>query len=145
MKKYLTIIGFAFITLNACKKNEPFPVVPPVSTIKYELISTASLKDTSVNASIYYTDANGQLVKATNFLPGATTWTKTITIDASRKPFSVNFKSEGANGNYLYYNAAGDQKVRITYNGGYGAYETSTMLNGPGYHKNSFSLSYVAE
>lgn len=141
MKKSL---GFLLITvltiLSACKKDDPVPSPAPV-TIKYELIFTAPLIDTSANAVIKYTDGNGILQTANDFLPGTTSWTKTITVNSTTRPFPIEFKSVGATNNYFYLNASGTVSSRFYVDNGIRVYNSSSISNGPGYHRSSFSIN----
>lgn len=139
MKNWLgTILFAALVTFAACKKDDPAPA-PPV-TIKYELNFTAPLKDTSANAVIKYTDGNGTLQTVSDFLPGTSSWTKTVTVNTTTRPFPIEFKSAGTTNNYFYLTAAGTVSARIYVDNGIRAYETSSTVNGPGYYFNSFAL-----
>lgn len=84
------ILIFSLVMFNACKKdnNTPTPV-----TVKYEIVSTAALKDTTVMGSIKYTDANGADQTAVDFFPGYKTWTKTITLTTSNRPLTLKLST----------------------------------------------------
>jgi hypothetical protein len=83
-----TISAFFF---SACKKEKNMPPTP--ITVKYEIISTAPIKDTTAIGSIRYTDANGADQIATDFLPGFTTWTKTITLTTTARPLTLKLST----------------------------------------------------
>jgi len=142
MKNSLGFLLIALLTiLSACKKDDPVPSPVPVTTIKYELNFTSALKDTSANAVIKYTDGNGTLQTVTDFLPGTTSWTKTVTVNSTTRPFPIEFKSVGTANNYFYLTAPGTVSARIFVDNGIRAYNTSTTVNGPGYYRNSFALN----
>ena len=139
MKKSL---GFFLITvltiLSACKKEDPIPSPAPL-TIKYEFNFTSALKDTSANAVIKYTDGNGTLQTVTDFLPGTTSWSKTVTVNSTTRPFPIEFKSVGVANNYFYLTAPGTVSAKLYVNNGVRS-ESSTTINGPGCYFNSFAL-----
>ena len=86
----ICILIFSLVIFSACKKekNTPTPI-----TVKYEIVSTAPIKDTTVVGSIKYTDANGADQTATDFLPGYTTWTKTFTLATTTRPLTLKLST----------------------------------------------------
>ena len=84
------LLTLSAIFFSACKKdnNTPSPV-----TVKYEIVSTAPLKDTTVTGSIKYTDANGADQTVSDFLPGYTTWTKTFTLTTPTRPLTLKLST----------------------------------------------------
>lgn len=83
-----TLSAFFF---SACKKEKN--TQPTAVTVKYEIISTAPIKDTTAIGSIRYTDANGADQIASDFLPGYTTWTKTITLTTTTRPLTLKLST----------------------------------------------------
>ena len=84
------LIAPAFF-FSACKKENNTPT--PAVRVKYEIVSTTPLKDTTVVGSIKYTDANGADQTATDFLPGYTTWTKTFTLTTTTRPLTLKLST----------------------------------------------------
>jgi hypothetical protein len=106
MKRLLTIVTLLSLASVSCKKDDPTPT-PTTKTVKvkYSLVTLTPLKDTSANAAVKYTDASGQLVTATDFVPGSTSWSKTISVtvtSGSTRPFKAEFKTLGATKNFIY-------------------------------------------
>ena len=83
-----TLSAFFFSACKKEKNTQPTPVI-----VKYEIISTAPIKDTTAIGSIRYTDANGADQIATDFLPGFTTWTKTITLTTTTRPLTLKLST----------------------------------------------------
>jgi hypothetical protein len=106
MKRIIVIVAVIFMASSSCKKDNPVPA-PTTKTVsvKYSLVTLTPLKDTSANAVVKYTDASGQLVTATDFIPGSTSWSKTISVtvtSGSTRPFKAEFKTQGASKNFIY-------------------------------------------
>ncbi len=93
----LTITAIFF---SACKKENNTPSSPVI--VKYEIVSTAALKDTTVMGSIKYTDASGADQIATDFFPGYKTWTKTITLTTTTRPLTLKLSTAS---NYFVENS----------------------------------------
>ena len=143
MKKLSYFLLLAMIGLTACKKSDSTttPAATPV-TVLYEVNLSVAVKDTASNALLKYTDANGQLQTATDFLPGKTFWSKTVTITSGTRPFPLELKTVGTTKNNIYLNAAGNVTAKIIVNNSVGAYQSSTTVNGLGYFSNSFAINY---
>ena len=85
---FLVVLSLFFFSACKKEKNTPTPI-----TVKYEIVSTAPLKDTTAMGSIKYTDANGADQTATDFLPGYTTWTKTFTLTTTTRPLTLKLST----------------------------------------------------
>lgn len=138
MKKIFGLFFIILFSISACKKSSS-PNISTV-TIKYEINLTSALKDTSTNALIKYTSADGTLQTATDFLPGNTSWTKTISISSTVRPFPIELKTAGISNNYIYLTAPGTVTTKITVDNSIRVYQNSTTVNGPGYYFDSFAL-----
>ncbi len=146
MKNVFVLLILAMIGFSACKKSNttPTPAATPI-TVLYEVNLSVAIKDTAANALLKYTDANGQLQTATDFTPGKTYWSKTVTITSSTRPFPLELKTVGTTKNNIYLNAAGNVTAKISVDKSVGAYQSSTTVNGPGYFSNSFALNFTIQ
>lgn len=86
------LLTLSAIFFSACKKDNNTPPAPVV-TVKYEIKSTAPIKDTTAIGSIRYTDANGVDQTVSDFLPGNTTWTKTLTLTTTTRPLTLKLST----------------------------------------------------
>ncbi len=146
MKNVFVLLILAMFGFSACKKSNttPTPSATPI-TVLYEVNLSVALKDTTANAVIKYTDANGQLQTATDFTPGKTYWSKTVTITSSTRPFPLELKTVGTANNYIYLNAAGNVTSKIIVDKTVGGYQSSTTVNGAGRYFNSFAINYTIQ
>jgi hypothetical protein len=87
----LILLTLSIFIFSACKKEKNTPPTP--ITVKYEIISTSPIKDTTVIGSIKYTEANGADQTVSDFLPGYTTWTKTITLTSTTRPLTLKLST----------------------------------------------------
>jgi hypothetical protein len=119
-------MAFTMFFFSACKKNNNIPT--PV-TIKYEIISTTAVKDTTAIGSIKFTDANGADQTTTDFLPGYNSWSKTITLTTTTRPLTVKLSTPAT----FYVESQGSFTGKIYVNDVLFVHSTTNTISGNNY------------
>lgn len=139
MKKLLLIIITAVFITGCEKSKNEVGNTDKSFTVKYELITSQEVAPPqNPFPLIQYTNGTGQPEVATNFSSGKT-WTKTVTVTDTRRPFIILFNPEG-----IFLKSAGTITGNIYINGAKKATVTNSSTNFGG-HQAVISMSYSVQ
>lgn len=87
-----SLLFLLFVSLHSCsKKGDEGASVKSPFTLKYELVGSSVLSATPNLPALFYTNSTGQ-GETVLVITAAKTWSKTLTVTSTQRPFMVNFE-----------------------------------------------------